>query len=110
MGPTEGMAGLHPQPKAFAEPKETTEAQIGAFQPVAWRYWEIVETTCSSKDGELTEGNAGKATETAHLSLKRHASRAAEALEVADLQPVQDSHPTASNSTCQRHSWGIPCS
>jgi hypothetical protein len=30
MGPTEGMAGLHPQPKAFAEPKETTEAQIGA--------------------------------------------------------------------------------
>jgi hypothetical protein len=24
------MAGLHPQPKAFAEPEETTEAQIGA--------------------------------------------------------------------------------
>jgi hypothetical protein len=24
------MAGLHPQPKAFAELEETTEAQIGA--------------------------------------------------------------------------------
>jgi hypothetical protein len=59
------------------------------FQTVAWRYWEIVETTCSSKDGELTEGNASKASETPHLSLKRHASRAVEALEVADLQPVQ---------------------
>jgi hypothetical protein len=24
------MAGMHPQPKAFAKPEETTEAQIGA--------------------------------------------------------------------------------
>ena len=30
MGPREVMAGLHPQPKAFAEPEKTTEAQIEA--------------------------------------------------------------------------------
>jgi len=59
------------------------------FQTVAWRYWEIVETTCSIKDGELTEGNACKASETPDLSFKHHASKATEALEVADLQPGQ---------------------
>jgi hypothetical protein len=30
MGPTEGMAGLHPQPEALAEAQEAAEAQIGA--------------------------------------------------------------------------------
>ena len=54
--------------KPSLSPKKRQRRRSERFQTVAWRYWEIVETTCSIKDGELTEGNASKASETPHLS------------------------------------------